>query len=171
MSPRDFCFEALVQENMSVNKQNKKELSRGKKKKNTLLWFRPQENLTHHQPKTYKQSVAAAEMFAPRNEHAQSEESVAFQSGGACDYVTTVRALEKVQPLNYKDKKKKRKQKKTEKTFPCFWSEPSLLTRLQMASLQCLPRRKLPACSVPVHDNLIYSYSCDNSSIKSLAVN
>ena len=36
MSPRDFCFEALVQENMSVNKQNKKELSRGKKK-NTLL--------------------------------------------------------------------------------------------------------------------------------------
>lgn len=31
MRPRDFCFETRVQENMSVNKQNKKELSGVKK--------------------------------------------------------------------------------------------------------------------------------------------
>lgn len=36
MRPRDFCFETRVQENMSVNKQNKKEPS-GVKKHSTMI--------------------------------------------------------------------------------------------------------------------------------------
>lgn len=94
--------------------------------KNTLL-FRPQKKWCSH--------LASAENSSPRNtqEHASEEFFQVLTWWNLWlyhDAIPDCASSEKVQLWNYKGQREKR-------TLPDVWSGRSLLTRLQVASLQC----------------------------------
>lgn len=110
-----------LRENVEVNKLN----STTQDSKNTLL-FRPQKWLSH---------LGGAENSSPRNtqEHASEEffQVLTWWSLWLChDGIPDCASSEKVQLWNYKGQREKT-------TLPDVWSGRSLLTRLQVASLQC----------------------------------